>query len=81
MRCSARAGFRSRKRGVYDDAGNFLAFIPELRHITVADDKFLVALLWHFSEPYVKVYTMWGEFLAEGFLSEALEKASLRAAL
>jgi hypothetical protein len=61
--------------GILDDYGNFLAFIPGLYHISVADDKFLVALLMAGSEPYVKVYTMWGEFLSEGFLSEAIEKA------
>jgi hypothetical protein len=61
--------------GVYDDSGNLVAFLPGLVHVAIADDKFLVALLWAFSDPYVKVYTMWGEFLAEGFLSEALDKA------
>jgi hypothetical protein len=62
--------------GVYDDSGNFVAFLPGLVHVAIADDRFLVALLMAGSEPYVKVYTMWGEFLAEGFMSEALQKAS-----
>jgi len=62
--------------GVYDDSGNFLAFIPGLHRIAIADDKFLVALLWAFSDPYVKVYDLFGDFLAEGFMSEALGKAN-----
>jgi hypothetical protein len=61
--------------GVYDDLGNFLIFIPGLFHISVADDTFLVSMLRVCAEPYVKVYTMWGEFLSEGFMGEALEKA------
>jgi len=61
--------------GVYDDSGNLVAFLPGLVNVAIADDRFLVALLMAGSEPYVKVYTMWGEFLAEGFLSEALQKA------
>ena len=61
--------------GVYDDSGNFVAFLPGLVNVAIAEDKFIVALLWAFSEPYVKVHTMWGEFLAEGFLIEALQKA------
>jgi hypothetical protein len=65
--------------GVYDDSGDFVAFLPGLVNVAVADDKFLVALLWALSEPYVKVYTMWGEFLAEGYLSEALKKAREKA--
>ena len=62
--------------GVYDDSGNFVAFLPGLVNVAIADDRFLVALLMAGSEPYVKVYTMWGEFLAEGFMSEALQKAN-----
>jgi hypothetical protein len=62
--------------GVYDDSGNFVAFLPGLVNVAIADDRFLVALLMAGSEPYVKVYTMWGEFLAEGFMSEALKKAN-----
>ena len=62
--------------GVYDDSGNFAAFLPGLVHIAIADDRFLVARLVSGPEPYVKVYTMWGEFLAEGFMSEALQKAN-----
>jgi hypothetical protein len=62
--------------GVYDDSGNLVAFLPGLVHVAIADDRFLVALLMAGSEPYVKVYTMWGEFLAEGFMSEALQKAN-----
>jgi len=62
--------------GVYDDSGNFAAFLPGLVHIAIADDRFLVARLVNGPEPYVKVYTMWGEFLAEGFMSEALQKAN-----
>jgi hypothetical protein len=65
--------------GVYDDSGNFVAFLPGLVKVAVAEDKFLVALLWALSEPYVKVYTMWGELLAEGFLIEALQKAREKA--
>jgi hypothetical protein len=61
--------------GVYDDSGDFIAFLPGLVHVAVADDKFLLALLMAGSEPYVKVYAMWGDFLAEGFLGEALERA------
>jgi len=61
--------------GVYDDSGNFLAFIPGPHYIAIADDKFILALVRLYPEPYVKVYAMWGEFLAEGFLSEALQKA------
>jgi len=62
--------------GVYDDSGNFVAFLPGLVNIAIADDRFLVARLGNGPEPYVKVYTMWGEFLAEGFMSEALQKAN-----
>jgi len=62
--------------GVYDDSGNLVAFLPGLVNVAIADDRFLVALLMAGSEPYVKVYTMWGEFLAEGFMSEALKKAN-----
>ena len=62
--------------GVYDDSGNFAAFLPGLVNIAIADDRFLVARLGNGPEPYVKVYTMWGEFLAEGFMSEALQKAN-----
>jgi hypothetical protein len=62
--------------GVYDDSGNFVAFLPGLVNVAIADDRFLVARLVNGSEPYVKVYTMWGEFLAEGFMSEALQKAN-----
>jgi hypothetical protein len=65
--------------GVYDDSGNFVAFLPGLVKVAVAEDKFLVALLWALSELYVKVYTMWGELLAEGFLIEALQKAREKA--
>ena len=65
--------------GVYEDSGDFVAFLPGLVNVAVADDKFLVALLWALSEPYVKVYTMWGDFLAEGYLSEALKKAKEKA--
>jgi len=65
--------------GVYDDSGNLVAFLPGLVNVAVADDKFLVALLWALSEPYVKVYTMWGDFLAEGYLPEALKKAKEKA--
>jgi hypothetical protein len=64
--------------GVYDDSGNLVAFLPGLVNVAIAEDKFIVALLWAFSEPYVKVYTMWGEFLAEGFMSEALKKAKAK---
>jgi hypothetical protein len=60
--------------GVYDDSGNLVAFLPGLVNVAIADDRFLVALLMAGSEPYVKVYTMWGEFLAEGFMSESLQK-------
>ncbi len=66
---------------IYSEKGDFLAFIPGLHHVVVIDGKFLVALLYDFSDPYVKVYTMWGEFLAEGFLSDALKKARLAAGL
>jgi hypothetical protein len=59
--------------GVYDDSGNFVAFLPGTTNVAIFEDKFLVALLWSFSEPYAKVYTMWGDFLVEGFLTEALE--------
>jgi hypothetical protein len=65
--------------GVYDDSGNFVAFLPGLVNVAIAEDKFLVALLWAFSEPYVKVYTMRGDFLAEGFLLKALETAKEKA--
>jgi hypothetical protein len=65
--------------GVYDDSGNFVAFLPGLVNVAIADDRFLVAVLMAGSEPYVKVYTMWGEFLAEGFMSEALKKAKAKA--
>jgi hypothetical protein len=61
--------------GVYDDFGNFVAFLPGIFNVAIAEDKFLVGLLWSFSEPYAKVYTMWGDFLADGFLSEAIEEA------
>jgi len=62
--------------GVYDDSGNLAAFLPGLVHVAIANDRFLVARLVDGPEPYVKVYTMWGEFLAEGFMSEALQKAN-----
>ena len=62
--------------GVYDDLGNFLVFMPRLYHISVADDRFLLAMLRALSDPYVKVYDLFGEFLAEGFMSEALQKAN-----
>jgi hypothetical protein len=61
--------------GVLDDSGNFLAFIPGLHHIEVVDDMFLVAFIMAASEPYVRVYSMLGDFLAEGFMSEALDEA------
>jgi hypothetical protein len=65
--------------GVYDDSGDFVAFLPGLVNVTVVEDRFLVALLWALSEPYVKMYTMWGDFLAEGYLTEALKKAKEKA--
>jgi hypothetical protein len=61
--------------GVLDEEGNFLGFIPGHNQIIVVDDRFLVVLIGAASEPYVKVYDLFCELLAEGFMSEALEKA------
>jgi len=64
---------------VIDDSGYFLAFIPRPHYLVIAKDRFLVALVGDFPEPYVRVYDMFGEFLAEGFMNEALQKAKSKA--
>jgi hypothetical protein len=60
---------------VLDDLGNYLAFIPRLYDIAIAEDKFLIGFVLLGPEPYVRVYSLCGAFLADGILSEALEKA------
>jgi len=61
--------------GVIDDSGNFWAFIPECRPIVAVQDRFLVVLSGTSSEPCVRVYSPYGDILAEGKPNEALAEA------
>jgi len=64
--------------GIYSESGAFLAFISGLHHIAVVDGVFLAALIYDF---YGKIYTMCGDFLAEGFMEEAIKKAKQKAGI
>ncbi len=61
--------------GVVDDSGNFLAFIPERHRIVVVRDRFLVVLPDSSSGSYVRVYSLYGDILAEGEPNQALTEA------
>jgi hypothetical protein len=61
--------------GIIDDSGNFWAFIPDRHYIVMAKDRYFVAIHWAFDDPYVRVYNLYGDFLVEGRMSEALKKA------
>jgi hypothetical protein len=60
---------------ILDDLGNYLAFIPCIYDIAIAEDKFLVGFVQLRPKPYVRVYSLHGEFLAEGQMSKALSEA------
>jgi hypothetical protein len=64
--------------GVIDDSGNFWAFIPERHPIVVVRDRFFVVHPCSCSS-YVRVYSPYGDLLAEGDLSGALSEACQRA--
>jgi len=60
---------------VIDDSGNFWGFVPELHPIVVVQDRFFVVLPDNSSDGYVRVYSPYGDFLAEGLPNEALKEA------
>ena len=64
---------------VIDDSGNFWAFIPERHPIVVVQDRFFVVLPTTTSDSYVRVYSPYGDFLAEGAPNEALAEACQKA--
>lgn len=66
---------------VFDESGNFRAFIPSFNQVIVVEDRFLVVVRDAFTEAYVKVYDLFGELLAEDYLDRALEQARLAAGL
>jgi hypothetical protein len=60
---------------VMDDSMNVRCFIPGYPRIAIIEDMFLVAYLHHKTVPRVRVYDLEGEFLAEGELWDAIDKA------
>jgi hypothetical protein len=63
---------------VIDDSGNFWAFIPEQHPIVVVWDRLFVVLLSSHGS-YVRVYSPYGDILAEGDWDKALLEACQRA--
>ncbi len=59
------------------DDGRNLMFIRGFPHYTIFDDRFIVVYDPYKRGPYVKVYNLLGDFIAEGPLWEAQSKALL----